>query len=111
MGDENPIHTLRDYSKPSHEGYKNTIELPLGNNVIIDGNVKGVTTRGGKTTTQDVHDNDTNVQPKEPVEVEPEKPAGSDEVLTNDQPQITSKPVVQTSKRKMRLNKRSFWKI
>ncbi|GJZ25269.1 hypothetical protein Tco_0562728 [Tanacetum coccineum] len=30
MGDENPIRTLRDYSKPSHEGYKNTIELPVG---------------------------------------------------------------------------------
>nr|GEW07291.1 protein kinase-like domain, concanavalin A-like lectin/glucanase domain protein [Tanacetum cinerariifolium]GEY86733.1 protein kinase-like domain, concanavalin A-like lectin/glucanase domain protein [Tanacetum cinerariifolium] len=33
MGDENPIRTLRDYSKPSHEGYRNTIELPVGNNV------------------------------------------------------------------------------
>ncbi|GKF30663.1 hypothetical protein Tco_0100461 [Tanacetum coccineum] len=33
MGDENPIRTLRDYSKPSHEGYRNTIELPEGNNV------------------------------------------------------------------------------
>ncbi|GJZ67207.1 hypothetical protein Tco_0630447 [Tanacetum coccineum] len=33
MGDENPIHTLGDYSKPSHEGYKNTIELLIGNNV------------------------------------------------------------------------------
>ncbi|GJX86065.1 hypothetical protein Tco_0336839 [Tanacetum coccineum] len=33
MGDANPIHTLRDYCKPSHEGYKNTIELPKGNNV------------------------------------------------------------------------------
>ncbi|GJY19752.1 MAK10-like protein [Tanacetum coccineum] len=33
MGDENPIHTLKDYSKPSHEGYMNTIELPVGNNV------------------------------------------------------------------------------
>ncbi|GKD26670.1 zinc finger, CCHC-type containing protein [Tanacetum coccineum] len=33
MGDKNPIHTLRDYSKPSHEGYRNTIELPVGNNV------------------------------------------------------------------------------
>ncbi|GKE10035.1 hypothetical protein Tco_1413586 [Tanacetum coccineum] len=33
MGDENPIHTLGYYSKPSHEGYKNTIELPIGNNV------------------------------------------------------------------------------
>ncbi|GKA92915.1 MAK10-like protein [Tanacetum coccineum] len=34
MGDENPIRTLRDYSKPSHEGYQNTIELPEGNNVV-----------------------------------------------------------------------------
>nr|GEV46364.1 MAK10-like protein [Tanacetum cinerariifolium] len=33
MGDENPICTLGDYFKPSHEGYMNTIELPVGNNV------------------------------------------------------------------------------
>ncbi|GKA54299.1 MAK10-like protein [Tanacetum coccineum] len=32
--DENPICTLRDYFKPSHEGYKNTIEFPVGNNVV-----------------------------------------------------------------------------
>nr|GEU68028.1 reverse transcriptase domain-containing protein [Tanacetum cinerariifolium] len=36
MGDENPIRTLGDYSKPSHEGYRNTIELPEGNNVLRD---------------------------------------------------------------------------
>ncbi|GKD40676.1 hypothetical protein Tco_1260883 [Tanacetum coccineum] len=34
MGDANPIRTLRDYSRPSHEGYRNTIELPEGNNVV-----------------------------------------------------------------------------
>nr|GFB60103.1 MAK10-like protein [Tanacetum cinerariifolium] len=34
MGDANPIHTLEDYSKPSHEGYMNTIDLPEGNNVV-----------------------------------------------------------------------------
>ncbi|GJT89884.1 zinc finger, CCHC-type containing protein [Tanacetum coccineum] len=34
MGDENPIRTLGDYSKPSHEGHRNTIELPEGNNVV-----------------------------------------------------------------------------
>ncbi|GKB86957.1 hypothetical protein Tco_0959229 [Tanacetum coccineum] len=34
MGDANPIRTLIDYSKPSHEGYRNTIELPEGNNVV-----------------------------------------------------------------------------
>nr|GEX47092.1 ribonuclease H-like domain-containing protein [Tanacetum cinerariifolium] len=31
-GDVNPICTLGDYSKPSHEGYKNTVELLVGNN-------------------------------------------------------------------------------
>ncbi|GKC15612.1 hypothetical protein Tco_1012394 [Tanacetum coccineum] len=35
MGDENPIRTLGDYTKPSHEGYRNTIELPIGNNVLL----------------------------------------------------------------------------
>ncbi|GJX24543.1 zinc finger, CCHC-type containing protein [Tanacetum coccineum] len=34
MGDENPIRTLGDYSKPSHEGYRNTIELLIGNDVV-----------------------------------------------------------------------------
>ncbi|GJY67702.1 hypothetical protein Tco_0470684 [Tanacetum coccineum] len=34
MGDENPISILRDYSKPSYEGYRNTIKLPEGNNVV-----------------------------------------------------------------------------
>nr|GEV83738.1 reverse transcriptase domain-containing protein [Tanacetum cinerariifolium] len=31
---QNPIRTLGDYSKPNHEGYKNTIKLPVGNNVV-----------------------------------------------------------------------------
>ncbi|GKB81084.1 hypothetical protein Tco_0947979 [Tanacetum coccineum] len=34
MEDENPRRTLGDYSRPSHEGYQNTIELPDGNNVV-----------------------------------------------------------------------------
>ncbi|GJQ90560.1 hypothetical protein Tco_0001699 [Tanacetum coccineum] len=33
IGYVNPIRTLGDYSKPSHEGYRNTIELPIGINV------------------------------------------------------------------------------
>nr|GEV27682.1 ribonuclease H-like domain-containing protein [Tanacetum cinerariifolium] len=33
MGDVNLIRTLGHYSKPSHEGHMNTIELPVGNNV------------------------------------------------------------------------------
>ncbi|GKE62550.1 hypothetical protein Tco_1512917, partial [Tanacetum coccineum] len=34
MGDENLIRNLGDDSKPSHEGYRNTIELPVRNNVV-----------------------------------------------------------------------------
>ncbi|GKC32835.1 hypothetical protein Tco_1040129 [Tanacetum coccineum] len=34
MRDANHIRTLGDYSKPSHKGYRNTIELPVGNNVV-----------------------------------------------------------------------------
>ncbi|GJS15807.1 zinc finger, CCHC-type containing protein [Tanacetum coccineum] len=34
LGDENPIRTLGDYSRPSHEGYRNTIELLEGNNAV-----------------------------------------------------------------------------
>ncbi|GJS56808.1 hypothetical protein Tco_0651592 [Tanacetum coccineum] len=33
MGDKNHIRTLVDYSRPSHEGYRNTIDLPEENNV------------------------------------------------------------------------------
>ncbi|GKB62788.1 hypothetical protein Tco_0918974 [Tanacetum coccineum] len=72
--------------------------LKVINNVLmIDCDVMGVTTRGGKTTTQDAYDNDTNVLLKEPIIIEPEKLVGSNEVLTNDQPQTTSEPVVQPS--------------
>nr|GEX65961.1 MAK10-like protein [Tanacetum cinerariifolium] len=34
LRDKNPIRTLGDYSKPSYEGYRNTIELPIGNNMV-----------------------------------------------------------------------------
>ncbi|GJZ24937.1 MAK10-like protein [Tanacetum coccineum] len=34
MENESPRRTLGDYSKPSHEGYRNTIEIPDGNNVV-----------------------------------------------------------------------------
>nr|GEY49587.1 zinc finger, CCHC-type [Tanacetum cinerariifolium] len=34
QNDENPIRTLGDYSRPSHEGYQNNIELPDGKNVV-----------------------------------------------------------------------------
>ncbi|GJS33431.1 MAK10-like protein [Tanacetum coccineum] len=34
MGDANRIRTLGDYSRPRHEGYRNTIELPERNKVV-----------------------------------------------------------------------------
>nr|GEX84096.1 zinc finger, CCHC-type [Tanacetum cinerariifolium] len=34
MGDENSHRTLGDYSRPSHEGCQNTIELPERNSVL-----------------------------------------------------------------------------
>nr|GEV01013.1 zinc finger, CCHC-type [Tanacetum cinerariifolium] len=34
LEDANPIRTLGNYSKPSHKGYRNTIELFVGNNVV-----------------------------------------------------------------------------
>ncbi|GJY96957.1 hypothetical protein Tco_0513867 [Tanacetum coccineum] len=34
MENGNPPCTLGDYSRPSHEGYQNTIELPRGNNLV-----------------------------------------------------------------------------
>ncbi|GKD35903.1 zinc finger, CCHC-type containing protein [Tanacetum coccineum] len=33
--DANPIYTLGDYSKPSYEGYRNTIELFVGKNAVL----------------------------------------------------------------------------
>ncbi|GKE86585.1 DNA-directed DNA polymerase [Tanacetum coccineum] len=47
--------------------------------------------------TQEVHDNNANVLPKEPLVVELENPVGLIDVLNNDQPQITYEPDIQAS--------------
>ncbi|GKB33885.1 reverse transcriptase domain-containing protein, partial [Tanacetum coccineum] len=57
----------------------------INNTQTIDYEVKGVTTRGGKTMTQDAQNNDTSVHTEEPHIVNHDKPVESDEVLTNDQ--------------------------
>nr|GEU56394.1 hypothetical protein [Tanacetum cinerariifolium] len=67
---------------------------------MTDYKVKGVTTKGGKTTTQDAQDaqdNNANMHAEEPLTVNHDKPVESNEVLTNDQPQKTNKPAVQPS--------------
>ncbi|GJT06038.1 hypothetical protein Tco_0840500 [Tanacetum coccineum] len=58
----------------------------INNTPMIDCEVKGVTTRGGKTTTQDAQNNDSNVHTEEPLAVNHDEPVESNEVLTNDQP-------------------------
>ncbi|GJW04668.1 putative ribonuclease H-like domain-containing protein [Tanacetum coccineum] len=63
------------------------------NNVqVIDYEVKGITTIGGKTTTQDVHDNNTDEQPEDPPVIDPNKLVGSKEVPIENQPQKTNEP-------------------
>ncbi|GJR13672.1 hypothetical protein Tco_0796324 [Tanacetum coccineum] len=63
----------------------------------IDCEVKGVTTRGGKTTTHDAQNNDTNVRTEEPLAENHDEPVESNEILTNDQPQKTNEPDAQPS--------------
>ncbi|GJW28703.1 hypothetical protein Tco_0045578 [Tanacetum coccineum] len=67
----------------------------INNTPIIDGEVKGVTTRGGKSMTQDAQNNDTSVHTEEPQAVNHIKPVKSNEVLTNDQPHKTSELIAQ----------------
>ncbi|GJZ45215.1 hypothetical protein Tco_0592811 [Tanacetum coccineum] len=69
----------------------------INNTPIIYCEVKGLTTRGGKTTTQDAQNNNTNVHTEEPLAVSHDEPVESNEVLTSDQPQKTNKPNTQPS--------------
>nr|GEV41839.1 hypothetical protein [Tanacetum cinerariifolium] len=67
----------------------------IDNALISNYKVKGVTTRGGKTTTQDVQNDNTNMHTKEPLVVNHDKPVEHKEVLVENQK--TNKPVVQPS--------------
>nr|GEX09450.1 hypothetical protein [Tanacetum cinerariifolium] len=64
----------------------------INNTTMIDCEVKGVTTRGGKTTTQDAQNNDTNVHTEELLAVNHDEPVKSNEIVTNNQPQKTNEP-------------------
>ncbi|GJY29412.1 hypothetical protein Tco_0405179 [Tanacetum coccineum] len=67
----------------------------INNTSIKHYEVKGVTTIGGKTTTQDAQNDDTNFHTEEPIALNHDEPVESNEVLTNDQPQKTNKPDAQ----------------
>ncbi|GKB81451.1 hypothetical protein Tco_0948346 [Tanacetum coccineum] len=47
----------------------------INNTPMINCELKGLTTRGGKTTTQDAQNNDTNVRTEEPMAGNHDKPA------------------------------------
>ncbi|GKA28029.1 DNA-directed DNA polymerase [Tanacetum coccineum] len=72
----------------------------INNTPITNYEIKGVTTRGGKITTQDVQNKNANIHTEEPLVLNYDKPVESNEVLTNDQPQKTNEPVVQPSSEK-----------
>ncbi|GJR92424.1 hypothetical protein Tco_0264598 [Tanacetum coccineum] len=73
------------------------------NDPMTDCEVKGVTTRGRKTATQVVQDNNTNIHTEEPLVVNHDKLIESNEVLTEDQPKKTNKPVDQPSSERIEL--------
>ncbi|GKD51225.1 hypothetical protein Tco_1280201, partial [Tanacetum coccineum] len=56
----------------------------ISNTPMINCEVKGVTTRGGKTMTQDAQNNDTSVHTQEPHVVNHDEPVESKEVPAND---------------------------
>nr|GEV13445.1 hypothetical protein [Tanacetum cinerariifolium] len=67
----------------------------INNTPTINYEVKGVTTRGGKTTTQHTQNNDNIIHVEEPHTINQNKPTESNEVLANDQPQEASEPLAQ----------------
>ncbi|GJT91974.1 transposon ty3-I gag-pol polyprotein [Tanacetum coccineum] len=62
----------------------------INNTLMADCKVKRVTTRGGKTATQDAQNNNANIHAEEPLAINHDEPIESNEVLTNDQPQKTN---------------------
>ncbi|GKD64476.1 DNA-directed DNA polymerase, partial [Tanacetum coccineum] len=83
---EEILHKFIDEGKRKHEN------TPTSNFEI-----KGVTTRGGKTTTQDIQKDDANVNNEEPSKETRDTLFESNEVLGDSQPQETNEPVIQQS--------------
>ncbi|GJR36649.1 MAK10-like protein [Tanacetum coccineum] len=65
--DENPIRTLGDYSKPSYKGYRNTIELPKGNNLSVGGKLRDRNAKESWALLEDLtlYDNESWNDPKD----------------------------------------------
>ncbi|GJS92035.1 reverse transcriptase domain-containing protein [Tanacetum coccineum] len=69
----------------------------IDSTLISNNEVKGVTTRGGKTTTQGVQDDNTNIHTKEPPVLHYDKPVTPIEVLVESEPHETKEQVFQPS--------------
>ncbi|GKE47674.1 DNA-directed DNA polymerase, partial [Tanacetum coccineum] len=69
----------------------------INNALISYFEVKGVTTRGGKTTTQGILNDNTNIHNEEPLVFIHEKPDAPKKVLIENEPQKAKEQVVQPS--------------
>ncbi|GJY91225.1 DNA-directed DNA polymerase [Tanacetum coccineum] len=75
----------------------NGLSKAINNALISNNEVNGVTTRGGKTTTQGIHNDNTNIRTKEPSVFHHDKPVAPIEVLVENEPRKTKEQVVQPS--------------
>ncbi|GJU54344.1 hypothetical protein Tco_1228058 [Tanacetum coccineum] len=66
----------------------------IDNTLISNNEVKRATTRGGKTTTQGIQDDNTNIHTKEPLVLHYDKPVAPIEFLVESEPQETKEQVV-----------------
>ncbi|GJV62844.1 reverse transcriptase domain-containing protein [Tanacetum coccineum] len=101
---EEMLYKFIDEGKREHEETRTLIcKFRTTNRILFKerNNSLRVTTRGGKTTTQDIQNNNANLHTEEPLVVNLDKPVESNEALTNDQPQKTNEPVVQPSSEKL----------
>ncbi|GJU83268.1 DNA-directed DNA polymerase [Tanacetum coccineum] len=69
----------------------------INNALILDCEVEGVTTRGGKTTTHEILNDNTNIHNKEPSIFIHDKPDAPKEVIVENEPQKAKEQVVQPS--------------
>ncbi|GJW51601.1 DNA-directed DNA polymerase [Tanacetum coccineum] len=73
----------------------NGLSRVIDNALISNYEVKGVTTRRGKTTTQGIHNDNADIHTKEPLVFHHDKPVAPIEVLVENEPQKTKEQVVQ----------------
>ncbi|GJY84859.1 reverse transcriptase domain-containing protein [Tanacetum coccineum] len=97
---EEMLYKFIDEGKREHEEMRAFIcEFQTTNEILFKerNNLLRVTTRGGKTTTDDVQTNGTNVHSEETLVVNHDRPVESNEVLDKDQPQTSNEPVILPS--------------